>query len=178
MKLTVGMMLEPWLDPRIIIKESGIEGRGMFASAPIKAGEKILRWGGIVVSAEELKSGKFKSETAAIIEDGIYLVDMSDNVTAAADYCLNHSCDPNLWMEDEITLGARRDISPGEELTSDYALWETNPLWKLFPCCCGSNNCRSKITGGDWQLTELRGRYRGHFIPYLNRKIKHAIDCR
>ena len=34
----------------------------------------------------------------------------------------NHSRDPNLWMGDEVTILARRDIDIGEELTIDYAL--------------------------------------------------------
>ena len=36
----------------------------------------------------------------------------------------NHSCDPNVWMQDEVTLAARRDIAIGEELTIDYAMIE------------------------------------------------------
>ena len=39
-------------------------------------------------------------------------------------YFTNHSCDPNIWMKDAVTLIARRDIQIDEELTADYALWE------------------------------------------------------
>jgi hypothetical protein len=39
-----------------------------------------------------------------------------------AEHFLNHSCDPNVWMEDEVTLAARRDLGVGEELTAVCAL--------------------------------------------------------
>ena len=35
------------------------------------------------------------------------------------DEYLNHSCDANAWLEDEVTLTARRDIAAGEEITLD-----------------------------------------------------------
>jgi hypothetical protein len=39
----------------------------------------------------------------------------------------NHSCDSSLWMLDARTVGARRDIAAGEELTLDYALVTESP---------------------------------------------------
>lgn len=41
---------------------------------------------------------------------------------------LNHACDSNLWMADEVTLIARRHIVSGEELTVDYALFTTQQI--------------------------------------------------
>ncbi len=48
-------------------------------------------------------------------------------VTGARRGSLNHSCDSNLWMADEATVVARRDIAAGEELTLDYALHPASP---------------------------------------------------
>ena len=38
-------------------------------------------------------------------------------------------------------------------------------------CQCGGPDCRGRITGNDWQLPDLWERYRGHFSPYLQRRI-------
>jgi hypothetical protein len=82
----------------------------------------------------------------------------------------NHSCDPNLWMRDAVTVVARRRIGPGDELTVDYALYSAAPWWSMR-CNCGASNCRRVITGNDWQLQDLQSRYRGHFAPLVTRLI-------
>src|ERR1041385_6678831 len=85
---------------------------------------------------------------------------------------LNHSCDSNLWMADEVTLVARRDILPGEEITVDYALFTTSPEWTLGKLCqCGSPVCRHTITGNDWRRIDVQERYAGHFSPFINERI-------
>ena len=73
----------------------------------------------------------------------------------------NHSCDPNLWWIDAITLEARRDIAQGEELTSDYGRTSTGAPYKLT-CNCGSPLCRGIVTGEDWKVPELQQRYGDH----------------
>lgn len=165
-----GQVIEPWVDPRIVVKTSSIQGAGMFALEAIHAGETVMTWGGTIFTEDEIEAGMAKDGTASRIDDDLYLADAADQADSP-DYCLNHSCDPNVWMQDEVTLVARRDISMGEELTADYAVWEADPFWEISPCGCGSATCRGKVTGKDWQLKELQVAYRGHFTPYLNQKI-------
>jgi hypothetical protein len=43
----------------------------------------------------------------------------------------NHSCHSNLWMLDDRTVGARRDIASCEESTLDYALITVSPEWRM-----------------------------------------------
>jgi hypothetical protein len=59
----------------------------------------------------------------------------------------NHSCDPNLWHADAVTIVARRDIAPGEELTVDYATHTGVQEWTMV-CTCGQPGCRGRPTGG------------------------------
>lgn len=75
-------------------------------------------------------------------------------------------------MKDSFTLEAMRNITVGEELKSDYVLWETdeNKVSK-WECKCGSKNCRHIITGKDWQTQELQKKYRGHFLPLIEKRI-------
>jgi hypothetical protein len=167
--------LESWLDPRLEVKSSSIEGKGMFARARIDADQVVVLWGGTLFTEAEIQAGKANPHSIAAIDEGIYLADPVD-APASADYFLNHSCDPNVWMKDEITLVARRTIEPGEELTADYALWENDSTWVLAPCRCGSSLCRKKITGNDWQLPELQNRYGNHFTPFINQRIQKQMQ--
>jgi hypothetical protein len=168
---TLPRRLEAWIDPRIAVRPSPIHGRGMFAAEPIRAGEVVIIWGGELFTAEDIRACKARMSSVAALDEDVYLADPVDDPDGP-DYFLNHSCDPNVWMRDAVTLIARRDITPGEELTADYALWEADDDWTLpEECCCGSRLCRTIITGGDWRLAALQERYAGHFSPLLNRRI-------
>jgi hypothetical protein len=169
-KMEPGTKLIPWIDPRLEMRPSPIASRGLFACQPIQAGEAVLIWGGTVYTSADIWAGKANPETVAILDDGLYLADPVDS-SPPEDYSLNHSCDPNLWMQDAITLITRRSIERNEELTADYALWLFDQGWFLYPCYCGSPLCRKKVTDRDWMLPELQTRYAGHFTPYLNRLI-------
>jgi len=157
-----------WFDSRVTLGASATHGKGIFATDMIGAGEVVVIWGGQVFTEEELRSLKLEGEWSySIIDEGVYLFAPADD----QDYFINHSCDPNIWMADEVTIVARRDIQPGEELRGDYALWESEPEYRLEPCGCGSSLCRTTITGNDWMRPELQVRYKGHFLPFLNRRI-------
>jgi SET domain-containing protein len=159
---------ESWISPSIEIRLSKIHNKGMFAIKPIKKGEVVVIWGGKFVNMEEAEKLAAKNIITMHLDDDLFSVEEGEDPT---DY-MNHSCDPNVWMKDEVTIIARRDIKPGEELTADYALFEA---WEDFvaswECVCGSPLCRKKITGKDWRIVELQERYKGHFIPLVNKRI-------
>lgn len=106
---------------------------------------------------------------AVQISEGLHLIE-DPRVTETRSGSVNHSCDPNLWMADETTVVTRKDVTDGEELTIDYALFTTDPAWKM-DCTCGSPACRRLIRGGDWKLPEVQANYRGHFSPFINARI-------
>ncbi len=88
---------------------------------------------------------------------------------------MNHSCDPNVWMIDEVTLVTRRLVDAGEELTADYVFWQADEDWIApWQCNCGAERCRGSITGRDWRLAELQHRYNSHFSPFINRRIERS----
>jgi hypothetical protein len=160
-----------WIDPRLEIRASNIHGQGSFARTQIKAGEIVTIWGGELFMLAEVKAGKTKPGTIAAIAEHLVLAS-PPNAPDTPDQYLNHSCDPNVWMQDEVTLIARRAILPDEELTADYALWEADEDWvMLWQCRCGSPLCRRIITGRDWRLPALQERYGGHFSPFINTRI-------
>jgi len=170
MLLQPGTRLSPWIDPTLEMRPSPIAGWGSFATQPIRAGAVVAVWGGVVYTRADLLAGRANLDTVSILDDDLYLADPLEE-PPALDYSINHTCDSNLWMGDAITLVARRDIAPGEELTADYALWLYQVDWRLERCQCGSPQCRGKVTPDDWRLPELQARYAGHFTPYLNRLI-------
>lgn len=163
-----------WVDPRQTFKASPIQGLGAFTSAAIKQGEAVEIVGGVVMT--EAKFSAFQHTTARYnaiqIGEDLHLVEESEH-TQTRPGSINHSCDSNLWLADEVTLVARRNIDAGEELTVDYALFTAQPGWRLeFPCHCGTPVCRHTITGNDWQIAPVQDRYYPHFSPFINARIE------
>ena len=53
---------------------------------------------------------------------------------------LNHSCAPNVFIDDAWDYRTLRAIRKGEELTIDMGSIMTDPKFRL-KCCCGLPNC-------------------------------------
>jgi uncharacterized protein len=159
----------PWLDPRIYVAPSPIEGLGLFARAAIEEGDVVVRLGGEVLTDEEFRARDLEKYSALAIDDGLNLLIDNDSPTNFG----NHSCDANLWMADEVTLIARRPIAAGEEVTVDYATHTADLAWSMT-CSCGSPHCRRIVTNEDWRRPDVQERYAGHFSPFLNRRIAAA----
>lgn len=162
-----------WIDPRQTVRASPIHGKGVFAREVIKPGEVVEIIGGAVMTDAEFEAFQptAANYNAIQIDEGRHLVEHPDR-TLLRDGSINHACDSNLWLADEVTLVARRDIAAGEELTVDYALFTTQSAWSMDGACrCGSSVCRRTITGDDWQRSDVQARYRDHFSPFINRRI-------
>ena len=142
---------------KIEARQSAIHGNGVFASAAIAKGERVIRYKGLLrthaevdrVYADELDTG----HTFLFTLNDKYVIDA--NVDGNDARWINHSCDPNCeatWLEDggkkrkdKIFIEAMRDISAGEELTYNYGIVlaeaHTAALKKLWACRCGSPRC-------------------------------------
>jgi uncharacterized protein len=163
-----------WIDSRLEVRSSPIQGQGMFANATIQQGEVVIVWGGTLFTLEDIRAGKSLEHSYAAIGEGIFLGHTSEQGYSADDY-MNHSCDPNVWLANEITLVARRDINTGDELTFDLAMFwvPDEEEWGPLECHCGSTLCRQVFTSRDWRRVELHERYGNHFSPYILDRIAH-----
>jgi hypothetical protein len=149
---------------------SRLGGSGLFATRPIAAGEVVLVWGGpSYTDAEGYRRARAAGRGGMRWDDDVYSVETHPVEDA---FRINHSCDPNVWMEGAFTLTARRDVAVGEELLVDYAIMLDDEAWSSpWRCRCGSPLCRGRVTGDDWKLASLREAYRGHFTPLLEKRI-------
>ncbi len=167
-----------WIHPELELRTSSIHGQGLFSKGEILTGEEVIIFGGFFFSAIDILKGKADARTLIQVNEKKWFGDKA-GTELAIDYFINHSCDPNLWFVDQVTLVARKPILPGTEVTIDYCTEYSNPEWGFRETCkCGSKWCRKMVTGNDWMLPALQKRYSGHFIPYLNKKIEALQDKR
>ncbi|HLX39333.1 MAG TPA: SET domain-containing protein, partial [Ktedonobacteraceae bacterium] len=101
-------------DARVEIRSSLIQGGGMFARRPIQAGEIVAMMGGTVMTEDEFHAGIATTSryNATQIGEHLHLVDLIQTPETVAG-SINHSCDSNLWLHDEVTIVARRAIASG-----------------------------------------------------------------
>ena len=170
--------LEPpadlWADPRLCVARSGIEGHGLFATAPIPEGEVVLWLTGRLVTSAELEAliAANDADRNGIYVDSITIYEDAHLVLppGSAAHFGNHSCDPSAWLKGTYTVAARRDLEPGDELTLDYATFSGAGAFEMA-CHCGSPVCRGQVTSDDWRQLELQARYTSHWAPALAARI-------
>ena len=152
-----------------------IEGRGLVAVAPVAAGELVAIKGGHIVTTSALQALSARLQNSEIqIADGFHLVAVQDAEYEPVMLFLNHCCEPNVGFAGNIVLVAMRDISPGEELTTDYALFDNHD--GQMQCRCGTASCRGLIGGRDWQRADLQRQYGSYFSSYLLSRMSRLPD--
>jgi SET domain-containing protein len=165
------MMPLSYLSPKTEVRESKIQGRGLFATADIAKDEIVAVKGGHIVDRRALR----EQITPALgpveiqIGDDLFIAPVMEDERELSMLYLNHACDPNLGPRGEITFVAMRDICADEELTHDWAMTDDDDY--CVECNCGALDCRKILTGKDWQRPDLQKRYAGYFSAYLARKI-------
>jgi hypothetical protein len=135
----------------------------------LSAGTVVSRLGGRLVSTAELarvmSTREMYVDTIVVDHDCHLLVAPgSDNRYG------NHSCDPNLGWVDEYSLATMVDVPVGRELLCDYAMSTADPDY-LLRCHCESYRCRQMVAGDDWRIPQLQMRYRGWWLPYVQRLV-------
>lgn len=143
--------------PRIIVRNSRIHGRGVYAARRLKAGEVIIEYKGERIGWKEADRRPPSDPDDPhhtfyfSLSDGRTVIDA--NVGGNAARWINHSCDPNCETEESddgrVFIQAMRDIRKGEELNYDYALViderMTPSLKRSYACHCGARNCRGTM---------------------------------
>lgn len=157
-------------------RASSIAGRGLFAVEPIAAGELVAIKGGHIMTTAAVRSLPEHLQNSEIqIADGFSLVALEEAEYEPVMLFLNHSCQPNVGFAGNIVLVAMRDVSTGEELTTDYALFDDYD--GEMECRCGTSSCRGTIGGRDWQRPDLQRKYGGYFSSYLRSRLARERDA-
>ena len=160
-----------FLSPKTEVRESPIQGRGLFARQPISKDEVVALKGGHIFDRRKLEELQARLGPAEIqIGEDLFIGPVEDGEREGSMIFSNHSCDPNLGVRGQIAFVAMRDIAAGEELTHDWAMTDCDD--SEMSCHCGAACCRRTVTGRDWRRRDLQERYRGYFSSYLELKIR------
>lgn len=123
----------------IMVKESLIHGKGVFAAVAFKKGQKVISWDNSrYISQSEYENLDSNERRYVDFQDGKILY------IGEPERFVNHSCSHNT-VPGELCEIAIRDIEIGEEITAnyDYFFIRNSPI----KCTCGSSSCRREIFG-------------------------------
>lgn len=146
------------------LRGSTIHGYGLFATARIPEGTRIIEYTGEKITKAESNRRAIEWEKQAR-KNGTGLVyifdlnkryDLDGNQPSNIARFINHSCEPNceaVNIRGHIWIISVRDIEPGEELSFDYGYDLEHFL--DHPCRCGTKTCIGYIVRKD-QRSQLK----------------------
>jgi hypothetical protein len=137
----------------IVVRDSSIHGKGVFAVRSIPSGTRIIEYRGRRIS-EEAADAKYGDDdsphTFLFLLNNDMVIDANHGGNAAR--WINHSCSPNcepVEEDDRVFIEAIRDIKPEEELAYDYQLVvaerHTSAIKRFYACYCGARKCRGNF---------------------------------
>ena len=127
----------------LIVRKSGIQGRGLYALVPFRKGQNVLEYTGPILTEEQIVRLNARRKHC-------WFQEIEDGRTIDGKNCIgrfvNHSCVPNVVIVHHGLTNffeAKRSIAVGEEILLDYSFDTAGE--ELYPCQCGASKCRGYI---------------------------------
>lgn len=150
----------------ILIKNSKVHGKGVFAKTDIRKDTKIIEYVGELISKKEgdrrseihyKEHKKDKNRGAVYIYDLNKKYDLDGNFKWNPARLINHSCSPNSKykiIKNKVWIIAKKPIKKGEEINYNYGYDDED--FKDHPCKCNSKNCIGYIVGPRYKKSLLK----------------------
>lgn len=159
----------------IAVASSSIEGLGIFATRPFRAGDRVTR---VRVVREITPEAPIRTDLGERLDHCAY-PDGRVVLIAFPERHVNHSCQPNAYERYDGTdsdLVSLRDIAIGEEITIDYNINIANGT--AWPCRCGAGRCRGKVAGDFFLLPpEWQREYRPLLAEWFIARHRGRIEA-
>jgi SET domain-containing protein len=136
------------------VRRSRIQGRGVFATAQIRKGKKLIEYVGEPITPEEADrrydDANGRHHTFLFVLNDTTVLDARRGGNDAR--FINHSCEPNCETvidNDRIWIRSITPIAPETELVYDYRFdwddaYEPDDV-RYYACRCGGAKCRGTI---------------------------------
>ena len=162
-----------YISPKAIVRESRIQGRGLFALEAFGRDEIVAVKGGHIFDRSILREVEQELGAAEIqIGEDLFIGPLTEDEREGSMIFSNHSCEPNIGVRGQIVFVAMRDIEAGEELTHDWAMTDDDTY--RMECRCAAPSCRKIITGQDWRRKDLQEKYGRYMSSYLLERCGEA----
>ncbi|MBW4638831.1 MAG: SET domain-containing protein [Gloeocapsa sp. UFS-A4-WI-NPMV-4B04] len=127
-------------------------GKGLFSKIDIRKEENIFNFTGKLITFKQTLEATDNFGDPLQIGKDLYI-----NLEEPMRF-INHSCNPNTGIINDVTLIALRDIQAGEELYFDYSTSIDEDYW-VMQCMCGEANCRKTIKDFKYLPVQAKQKY-------------------
>jgi hypothetical protein len=133
-------------------------GLGLFATKPIKKGDKIIRYFGPLLDSRKKKDDAIENKYLFELNDR-WTIDGSTRKNIAR--YINHACKPNAESDvkprkRKVIIRAIKDIEPGEEINYDYGTDYFKAYLKPIGCKCAACEKKRKKQRAEARAEKLR----------------------
>lgn len=153
-------------------------GKCLVATKDLPQGVVVERFAGPIVSYEDVPPAEISY--ACLIDNDKWLIPQTN-----ARY-MNHSCDPNCRIADNLEVITIRQVSKGEDLTFSYNTVTTHEMVNMseslfwdsrwsFNCLCGAHNCTGRVDGYIVKEEGLVGLFQKVAVKIINGKGRAVI---
>jgi hypothetical protein len=153
---------------------SAISGIGLFCKQPIAYEQCILSLKGDHV---------FHDYTPKFAKEGPSWIGIGPNEwvippKGSPVLFVNHSCKPNVFINQYLELVSATPLAANTELLLDYSSTELDPYWEMT-CACKNENCRKLIKNFESLPTLLKVKYSYFIHPSFWKKAieQQWINC-
>lgn len=125
-------------------------GKCLIATGPVATGVAVAQFSGPIVAWSDVPEAEVRH--ALLIDDRNWLIPTTDA------RWVNHACEPNCTVDDDLRIVTARPVAAGEEFTisyndgrrSDFLAHPESFFWDArwsFDCACGARTCQGRIAG-------------------------------
>lgn len=125
-------------------------GKGLFAKKDIRKGEMILEFIGDLINFEQTLTN-YQGDPLQV-DKNLY-ISLQQPVRF-----VNHCCEPNAGIKNDVFLVALEDICQGAEIYFDYSTSMDEDHWVMV-CECGSVNCRQIVKDFKYLPPQVKQKY-------------------
>lgn len=145
------------INEHLVIKNSKIHGKGIYARKNIPKNKKLIQYVGNIVNKKQgdiIADKQSKRAEKNKNKGAVYVFELNDKYDLDGDIknnharYINHSCSPNCRVyirNNKIWIISKKRIKKTQELTYDYG-YDIEEFEK-HPCRCNSKNCIGFIVG-------------------------------
>jgi hypothetical protein len=146
----------------------------LIARARLARGDIVaIKGGHIVDSATFTTLDEWLHNSDIQIADGFHIVELDADEYEGVMLSLNHNCASHVGVAGNVVFVALRDIEPGEELTTDYALFDDNEGEMV--CGRGQPSCRGLSVAKTGSGRSFRRSTPGTFRSTCSRRFRRSL---
>lgn len=160
---------EKELNDTYTIRETD-QGKGVFALKDIPEKTILMRVKGETMNFAATRLLGEKEDYTIQIDRDTYLL-------TKPPFCfVNHCCQPNSALDEDLFLYTIKPVKAGEQLCWDYSTSMLERSWTM-KCNCGSPGCRGLIEDFDKLPVILQEKYisEGLVLPFILRLLKKVV---